>query len=54
MGVLFEPMTWITLVGLVLSLGVFVVKYIATFNGESASKDANLTYKYIRNILKEK
>ena len=53
MGVLFEPMTWITLVGLVLSLGVFVIKYLITFNGESASIDAKKTFNNIRNITKE-
>ena len=53
MEVLFEPMTWITLVGLVLSLGVFVVKYIATFSGERASIDAKKTFDNLRNIVKE-
>ena len=52
MGMLLDPAVWMSLVGLVLSLGVFVVKYIATFNGESASIDAKKTFDNLRNIVK--
>ena len=53
MEVMLDPYFWMTLIGLVLSLGVFVVKYIATFNGESASIDAKKTFNNLRNIVKE-
>ena len=54
MEVLFEPMTWVSAIGLVLSLVVFVTKYIVTFSGERASKDAKITYSNIKNIVREK
>ena len=54
MEVLLDPVAWMTLVGLVLSLGVFVVKYIATFSGESASIDAKKTFDNLRRIVEEK
>ena len=53
MEVLLDPYFWMSIVGLVLSLGVFVVKYIATFSGESASIDAKKTFDNLRNIVKE-
>ena len=53
MGMLLDPAVWMSLVGLVISLIVFSVKYIITFNGEESSRDANLTYKAFKNITKE-
>ena len=53
MGMLLDPAVWMSLIGLVISLIVFSVKYIITFNGESASIDAKKTFDNLRNIVKE-
>jgi len=54
MEFLLDPRAWLSVVGLILALGVFVVKYVATFSGERASKDASITFDNIKNIVREK
>jgi len=53
MEVLFEPAMWMSLIGLVISLAVFIVKYTITFSGERASIDAKKTFDNLMNITKE-